>query len=127
MTTDKDYIMALTGIDETQYNTFYFESAEQFLLSYYSNDQQVVTLLMESSAFWRWWGTQFNTIDEAFALRFATVSAPGNMLQTLWQAAHSPESMQAYPSQHVIEHALSKVWSVVWNEEYVLNHQNQKR
>lgn len=123
----KEYIKALTRISDDAYQAFYFENAGAFLDYYYGNDKDVTLMLMQCPAFWKWWLNQFEQIDEAFSLRFSQSEAPSHLLLKLWKQDHDPERMVAFPAQHVIEAAMSEVWSKAWKEEQQLNHAQKQK
>ena len=122
MSTNKDYIMALTGITSDQYNDFVFTSAIDFLMAYYSNDESIISALLQDSDFWAWYKNNFNQMDEAFSLRFYDAEEAKHIMALLWEASHAPENMIAYPNQYIIEKAMQKIWTGLITKQYHSKH-----
>lgn len=117
----QQYIMALTNISAEAYSQQVFECAEAFLMSYYGQDEEVCSLLMKTPAFWQWWSEQFDQRDEAFCLTHAFTDAPYHIMFILWVEHHSVQNMVAFPGQHVIEAAMTQVWSSAWKVQHKEN------
>lgn len=119
-------IIKLTLISKDTYSRVVYNTGIAFADYYYGNDFEVVTLITSSKAYWDWWRNQFEQTNDAFIKRHESSRWDSQKFCDLWMKCHEPESVIAYPSQYVVEEAMSRIWGKVWKEEHVLNHQKRQ-
>lgn len=106
-------ILVLIQINEEQYNNMFLDFGMNYCEHYTAGDNAGSTSLKESAYFWKWWHNQYATIDKAFIKSYSNSNAKNeNVIEFLrekYKRMHNPIFMEIYPSDWVIQGALSGI------------------
>lgn len=102
-------ILVLIQITEEQYNNMFLDFGMNYCEHYTAGDNDGSRKLKESAYFWKWWHNQYATIDNSFIKKYSNTAHSLDFLREKYKRMHDAKYMSIYPSDWVIQGALSGI------------------